>query len=415
MSTLFALLVQLQTPEGSWVDVGILYNLDAKNWFEFSDSYWNLANRPILGQIFEETGPAWQPSAHVALPNWFSHLLPEGRLRDAVAEAARINRVREFNLIARIGFDDLPGAIRIKPVEGIANVRTPPELEEAESQERESNPLRKFSLSGAQLKFSIYRTARGLTIPLKGQAGNAIAKLPDGRPGFSGVPEAELACLNLAARAGIEVPERRLDQLSSVVGLEEWAKKINEPVLIIDRFDRKAGDRRVHMEELAQILNIPAAREGAKYNRANFETVATFIGALCGVESVGRVIDRIVFNILLGNGDAHLKNWAVLYPDGVTPVLSPMYDVLPTVLYMPSDDMGLNLSGSKIFENVRPSSFDLLAQRTGFDVQQARRRVGDAVERTLAHWSELRELLSSENFERLSNRLNDLQIVKETE
>jgi serine/threonine-protein kinase HipA len=415
MSTPFGLLVQLQAPEGSWVDVGILYNLDARNWFEFSDSYWNLASRPVLGQIFEEAGPAWQPSAHVALPHWFSHLLPEGRLRDAVAEAAQINRVREFNLIARIGFDDLPGAIRFKETEGVANVRTPPELEEAESQERESNPLRKFSLSGAQLKFSIYRTARGLTVPVKGQAGNAIAKLPDGRPGFSGVPEAELACLNLAARAGIEVPVHGLAQLSSIVGLEEWAEKISEPALIVHRFDRRADDRRVHMEELAQILNIPTARENAKYERANFETIATFIGALCGVDSVGHVIDRIIFNILVGNGDPHLKNWAVLYPDGVTPELSPMYDVLPTVLYMPSDDMGLNLSGSKIFENVHPGSFDLLAQRTDFGVQQARKRVSDAVERTLAYWSELGEVLSLENFERLNKRLSNLQVIKRKE
>jgi serine/threonine-protein kinase HipA len=412
MSTPFALLVQLQTPDGSWVDVGTLYNLDAKNWFEFSESYWSLADRPVLGQIFEEAGPAWQPSAHVALPHWFSHLLPEGFLRDAVAEAAQINRAREFNLIARIGFDDLPGALRVRHVEGVANVRTPPELVEAESQERETNPLRKFSLSGAQLKFSVYRTGAALTIPIKGQAGNAIAKLPDLRPGFSGVPEAELASLNLAASAGIAVPDRRLGELSSIVGLEEWAEKVNDPVLIIDRFDRVSGSRRVHMEELAQILKVPTARPTAKYDRANFETVATNIGALCGIESVGQVIDRIVFNILIGNGDAHLKNWAVLYPDGVTPILSPMYDVLPTVLYMPSDDMGLNLSNSKAFEDVRPSSFDALAQRTGFGVQEARKRVRNAVESVLPHWNELRDLLSSENFERLSKRRDNLQIVR---
>jgi serine/threonine-protein kinase HipA len=169
------------------------------------------------------------------------------------------------------------------------------------------------------------------------------------------------------------------------------------------------------MEELAQILNIPTARENAKYERANFETIATFIGALCGVDSVGHVIDRIIFNILVGNGDPHLKNWAVLYPDGVTPELSPMYDVLPTVLYMPSDDMGLNLSGSKIFENVHPGSFDLLAQRTDFGVQQARKRVSDAVERTLAYWSELGEVLSLENFERLNKRLSNLQVIKRKE
>ena len=106
------------------------------------------------------------------------------------------------------------------------------------------------------------------------------------------------------------------------------------------------------MEELAQVLNVPAAVEMAKYRRANFETIASIIGALCGLDSVGDVITRIVFNILIGNGDAHLKNWAVLYPDSITPVLSPIYDVLPTVLFIPGDDMGLKLAGSRAFEYV---------------------------------------------------------------
>jgi serine/threonine-protein kinase HipA len=51
----------------------------------------------------------------VTLPTWFSHLLPEGRLRDAVASAAQVNPKREFFLLARTGLDDLPGAMRIRP------------------------------------------------------------------------------------------------------------------------------------------------------------------------------------------------------------------------------------------------------------------------------------------------------------
>jgi serine/threonine-protein kinase HipA len=96
----FALLVTLQTPPGDWVDVGYLRNLREKNWFEFAASYWDLPDRPVLGQIFEERGRSWRPSARVALPNWFSHLLPEGRLRLAVAHAAHTNSKREFNLLA---------------------------------------------------------------------------------------------------------------------------------------------------------------------------------------------------------------------------------------------------------------------------------------------------------------------------
>jgi serine/threonine-protein kinase HipA len=407
-----ALLVQLQNAQGTWVDVGVLYNLNEINWFEFSNSYWYLADRPILGQRFEDSARNWRPSARVALPSWFSHLLPEGRLRDAVASAAHIHRAREFNLIARIGIDDLPGALRIRPTVGLSNVNTPPELIEADEAKGEDNPLLKFSLAGAQLKFSIYRKGKGLTIPVKGQPGNAIAKLPDGRPGYLGVPEAEFACLELAKHAGIEVPGYRLERLTSIAGLEEWSSKITDRVLIVDRFDRSISGRRIHMEELAQVLNVPAAREDLKYKRANFETVGTIIGALCGVESVCKVIDRIVLNVLVGNGDAHLKNWAVLYADGNTATLSPMYDVLPTVLYIQSDDMGLKLSGSRQFDSVQPRSFDRLGERTGFGAQQARRRAIEAVERTMSNWRVLKEHLSPEKYEKLTSRCRNLQLVR---
>lgn len=412
MGDLSALIVQLEAPGARLIDVGYLLNAGVKNWFEFSDSYWDLPDRPILGQTFEEHGRSWQPSAHVALPHWFSHLLPEGRLRDAVASAAGTSRAREFNLLARIGVDDLPGALRIGPADELSAVRRPPELAIAESHDNSGNPLLKFSLAGAQLKFSIFRNAKGFAVPAKGQAGNVIAKLPDNRPGFSDVPIAELASLNLARLSGIDTPEASLVSLSEIAGLEDWARETAAPALAVDRFDRD-GNGRVHMEELAQVLNIPAAAETAKYARANFETIASLIGGLAGPGSVGDVISRIVFNVLIGNGDAHLKNWAVLYPNGITPVLSPIYDVLPTVLYMPGDDMGLKLAGSRSFESVRIQSFDKIGQRTSLGVGEARMHAREAAGRVLANWDSLRDILPSASFDALSVRLETLDLVKE--
>src|SRR5262249_20683097 len=189
-----AVLVQIQAPDGKWVDVGYLRNHQERNWFQIEDSYWSLPRRPVLGQTFEEHGKGWRPSAHVALPNWFSHLLPEGYLRSMVARAAQSNTRKEFSLLARIGRDDLPGATRIAPALALGDsVAIPPELE-AEDDAPEGDPLLKFSLAGVQLKFSVYESGRGLTVPAKGQAGNVILKLPDERPGYDGVPEAELGC-----------------------------------------------------------------------------------------------------------------------------------------------------------------------------------------------------------------------------
>jgi serine/threonine-protein kinase HipA len=214
----------------------------------------------------------------------------------------------------------------------------------------------------------------------------------------------------LARLSGINTPETSLVSISEITGLEDWAREVSGPALTVDRFDRKEFGR-IHMEELAQILNIPAAVETAKYRRANFETIASIIGALCGPASVGDVITRIVFNILIGNGDAHLKNWAVLYPDGITPVLSPIYDVLPTVLFIRGDDMGLKLAGSRVFESVSIKSFDEIGRRTAYGVESARARAKESVERILDNWDSLDEILPNSSFRNLTDRLNRLALT----
>lgn len=189
-----------------------------------------------------------------------------------------------------------------------------------------------------------------------------------------------------------------------VRGLEAWAQRSSGMALAVRRFDRRDDDVRIHMEEFAQVLDIPTAVHGAKYNRANFETIAVLVRALCGVDAVAAVIDRGVLNVLVGNGDAHLKNWAIRYVDGKTPTLSPLHDVLPTVLYIKDDNLGLNLNRSRSFADVVPESFDRLGARTGFGASRARQRARDAAERIAEHWDVLADYLGAEAFRALSAR-----------
>jgi len=405
------LLVQLQTPSGDWVDVGLLRGANETNWFESSQRYWDLPQRPILGQVFEDAGPGWKPSARVALPHWFSHLLPEGRLREAVASAAHLSAKRELSLLERLGADDLPGATRVLLTDEHGESVAPNDQSESEDGD-ESEPLLKFSLAGLQLKFSIHRTDRALTIPIAGQAGNGILKLPDGRPGFGGVPEAEFAAMSLAREVGIRAPRVELVDAKAVAGLGHWATEAPGLSFLVDRFDRTSDGRRVHAEELAQVINIPTARIDAKYDRANFETIATVVAALAGIEAVGEVIDRIVLNVLIGNGDAHLKNWGFTYDDGQLPRLSPVYDVLPTVLYMQGDDLGLNLNATKRFEAVVPASFERLGERAGYGAARAKHRAAEAVERIMSAWGILADLLPREQSSALTTRLRGLPLAR---
>lgn len=405
-----SLLVRLQRPDGTWVEIGALNSRDNTNWFESFDDYWNLPDRPVLGQVFEPQQRL--PSSHVALPKWFSHLLPEGRLRQAVADAARVSTVREFELLARLGGEDLPGALQVIPWDPDAG-GVAPEAEAEPDESDETNPVLKFSLAGAQLKFSVHSSERGITVPVKGKAGNLIVKLPDPRPGFVGVPEAEYAAMSLARAIGLETPDVHLVDARDIAGLEHWAQELPGTSFAIDRYDRTGDGRRMHAEEFAQIVSVSATHERSKYEHTNFESIANIAARLTGVESVGTVIDRIVLNVLVGNGDAHLKNWSVTYPDGMNPALSPLYDVVPTVLYLlPNDHLGLKLNGSRAFEAVTSASFEAIGERTGFGGVEARERASDAASRVLDSWSILSESISKDQFQRLSQRLQTLPLSR---
>ena len=346
------------------------------------------------------------------LPGWFSHLLPEGRLREAVANAAGVHKEREFFLLERIGGDDLPGGVRVVEADPAGAEPTADTDEPVPAVEGDLGPL-KFSLAGVQLKFSVSSTDRGLTIPARGEAGDWIAKLPDQRPGHEGVPEAELAGLELARASGIQVPQARLVEVAEIDRLPEWATAAGGRALLIERFDRTPGGGRVHVEELAQVLRLPTGNPDFKYERLNFETVGRFTAALCGVDAVGLVIDRIVLNVLLGNGDAHAKNWAYCYPDGQHPVLSPAYDIVPTVLYVGNDNLGMNLARSKRFDDVDLAAFARLADKSGWDPEVGRARAADAVQRVIEAWPVLDDHLPREAVERLTRRRDSLRLLRD--
>lgn len=407
--------VEIQSVDGEWIKVGNLNHSQEVTWFESDSNYWETAQRPILGQVFEERDRDWRPSARIALPNWFSQLLPEGALRSAVARAAGVNSKREFFLLARIGRDDLHGAVRVHLAEPDRLSAPPAVLDELETDDAD-NPYLKFSLAGAQLKFSVLDNGKkGLTIPARGQAGNWIVKLPDQRAGFDGVPESELAAMELARRVGIDVPATMMIKASDIPGLPKSAADLPGDSFAVKRYDRLDNDKRVHAEELAQVLNIPTGNEFHKYRRANFETVASVMGALCGHDSVGLVVDRIILNILIGNGDAHLKNWSIVYPDGRLPALSPLYDVVPTVLYIPDIGTGLNLNSSQSFEAIRLRSFDKLFRRSKWDLNEGRHRIREMTQKVESEWISLRDHLTRENFDYLTHRRNHLGLFREIE
>lgn len=360
--------------------VGLL-SLDRRDGSDFRllESYKQAYPRPVLGQAFLDDLDQIQHTRNRVSP-WFSNLLPEGPLREMVAKQAGVHTTREFFLLRHLG-EDLPGAVRIV-ADGMADPLDAVEAEQVALECQAAEDAWHFSLAGVQLKFSARKSARGLTIPISGRGGDWILKLPDAR--YPKVPENEYATLLWAKASGISVPEVELVETTAVSGLPATYGGFSEPyALAIRRFDRPSPERRMHMEDFAQILGLYPEE---KYERYNYETLARLIQALAGQTGLDEFIRRLVFVIVSGNGDAHHKNWSLIYPDGVHAELSPAYDLVSTIQYQSEDRLALNLGGSKHWEAMDMAVFQRLARKIGEDEKRMQDRIDAALDLILSAW-----------------------------
>ena len=88
-------------------------------------------------------------------------------------------------------------------------------------------------------------------------------------------------------------------------------------------------------------LRFSARTPEQKYVKGGYRDIVEVIGREVGDDAVAEFIRRLVFCVLIGNGDAHLKNWALIYPDRCAPALAPAYDLVSTLPYLDDDRMAL--------------------------------------------------------------------------
>ena len=226
-----------------------------------------------------------------------------------------------------------------------------------------------------------------LTLPATGVGGDWIVKLPDRL--HADVPRNEFTMMSLAASAGIEVPEVRLVHRDDLDGLpggvwpdhEDWAYAVK-------RFDRTSDRHLVHIEDLAQVRNFYPED---KY-LGNYETVAALLYRGRDVHSLQEFTRRLVFFVLVSNGDAHLKNWSLIYRDARIPQISPAYDIVSTRFYMGTgESMGMKFGGTKNFDQVRLSMFDRLERRLRSSSADLTSIGDEVIEGVVSRWPELSE------------------------
>jgi serine/threonine-protein kinase HipA len=322
------------------------------------------------------------------VPPFFSNLLPEGNLREYLAGLAEVNPDREFFLLAVLGAD-LPGALVVTPFEGESK-QVGPHQQEEEDHHDDDHPRKgvlRFSLAGVQLKFSaVTEASGGLTIPAGGMGGSWIVKLPSHR--FPAVPENEFAMLELARRVGIAVPENRLVPVADIKGLPEEARAPGGQALAVRRFDRLPGGASVHMEDFAQVFG---QFPDNKYKFHSYANIASVLWAEAGDDALWEFVRHLVFSVLIGNADMHLKNWSLLYPDRRTPRLSPGYDFVATLPYIPNDTLALSFGGSRSLSEITPDQMRRFADTARIPASPLWRIAVETAERTVAAWKTLEQ------------------------
>ncbi len=347
--------------------------------FRLLDSYKSLYPRPVLGQAFLDDVDKVH-SSRIGVPAWWSNLLPEGALREMVAKQNGVRADRDDQLL-RVLRDDLPGNVTLVDDEADQALDGAQEDDEPTAAVVDEHAL-KFSLAGVQLKFSVLKHERGLTLPVRGVGGDWIAKLPDQR--FDGVPANEYATMNWARASGIETPEFRLVEIAEIAGLEALVGSFREgKAFAVRRFDRPEPGRRVHVEDFAQVLNL---RPEKKYEVANYEQLGRLLLAMTLAADFAQFVRRLVFVVASGNADAHLKNWSLIYRDGRTASLAPAYDLVSTIHYIDQDKLALNLGGSKEWARVSMATFDRMAAKLNVEQATLRNVVSESVEAVRTAW-----------------------------
>lgn len=370
--------------------VGTLYQRGDYTRFVFTEDYLDDPYRPVLGMVFEQNLMA-RHAAALRLPCWFSNLLPEGRLREWIAADRNVSPQREMELLAQVGHD-LPGAVRIMLAEDDSEeLDWSSELPAVSSDGVDVETAAwRFSLAGVALKFSMLAKGDRLTLPAYGAGGDWIVKLPDQM--YANVPNNEFAMMSLAASANIDVPEIRLVHRDEIDGLppgvwpgqEEWAYAVR-------RFDRSVHRVPVHIEDLAQVRNV---YPNDKYT-GNYETVAALVYRGRDISALQDFARRLAFAILVSNGDAHLKNWSLIYPDRRIPKLAPAYDLVCTAFYMgDGEQLGLKFGGTRRFDRIGLGTFGRLERRLRAQGAGLVECVGDLIEKVGEYWPEHQEKLA---------------------
>jgi serine/threonine-protein kinase HipA len=315
----------------------------------------------------------------------FGGLLPEGDGRETLARVLGVSPGNDYGLLAEVG-GDCAGAITLLAPEATPDAT--PSLRALDDEQLDTilralprRPLGaapeegvRLSLAGAQPKLPVVIEDGRVALPLNSMTATTHILKPEPER-FPGLVANEAFCMRLARAASLQVAE--VEQATTVSGLS---------YLIVERYDRDLTSdpiRRLHQEDACQALGVPSDRKYQAEGGPGVREVAELLRSATAVpaQELPRFWEALVFNWLIGNCDAHGKNFSLLYDTGA-PTLAPLYDLVSTTAYPElTTRMAMRIDGAASIEKVDMDAWVRLAREIGVSERFARRTTAAVMER----------------------------------
>jgi serine/threonine-protein kinase HipA len=263
-------------------------------------------------------------------------LLPEGESRRSIARDVGVSERDTYGLICALG-RDCAGAIVIQPVEDppppLPTTATAEPLSDQEIEalvlDLKSAPLGvggrvRISLAGVQEKLVLTRMPDGSWgRPVDGTPSTHILK-PE-MAVFPDTVENEAFCMRIAKHLGLDVANVE----TTAIG--------GRKLIVVERYDRIVGAdgsvERVHQEDFCQATGVAPETKYEEDGGPSLHRMAGILESVAAPDSLQRLLKAVAVNVLVGNGDAHAKNFSLLHGASGSLTLTPLYDLMCTLHY----------------------------------------------------------------------------------
>lgn len=358
---------------------------------------------PLLSEAF--TDDQCQP--------FFGGLLPEGQLRENIARIFQVSPRNNFALLYHIG-EECAGAVTIIPAHqtlpvlgqlGAASALSEEELVK-KIDELPKRPLLagehgiRISLAGVQKKLPVIFTPKDHHHPMDRFIGDEIHLPITHHPtthiikppiqDYEQTVENEFFCMRLAKLMNINVAQ-------------VWIRKAgNIKILVIKRYDRQfvsgQGTRRIHQEDFCQALGKGSNQKYQHEGGPSLQDCFNLIDKVCTNPARDRdaLLNAVIFNFLIGNHDAHGKNFSLLYLDGLI-TLAPLYDLMSTAVYPElSEKMAMKIGSKYKADEVMIRHWESLAQTCRFNPKLLIKRLHQQAQLMIEKTAALMQQLENE-------------------